>query len=412
MSTIDSKYFTATVTSSNPQIATVSGQYDLTTEESMVLTLPVNYVGKYYITYYQTTDSGLIIDTVGSNMISITRVKAIEETVHFTITGIITADTIPSTTLLKYSSIPTTGNPITLDIGGILSVGEPTPRDQITYEWLIDDVSISKTTGDIGLTFNIPASTDNKLLKTIVTYGSNIVSTSSTITTAAIPGIEGELQIDNLPYRGNTITVDKTSIIDADGIPDSKQIKYSWTFDNKVTTGTSFTIPDTIDGTNFQQYKLSVSIEYTNLKGTTRTISKVIPLVRKPDMLPTGNMLVAGKFSAGEKITVDISNIMDGNGFADPKNINISMYKRLPDKEIISGAKHSIIISPELVVSSKTITPEYNVSVVTLTIPPSATLGSPYTIALNYIDKDGYPQYTELATNNVLHHYQQDFIIV
>ncbi|NOY66189.1 MAG: DUF4347 domain-containing protein, partial [Gammaproteobacteria bacterium] len=219
---------------------------------------------------------------------------------------------------------------LTADTSGIIDADG---LGTFSYQWLRDEASITAATGS---TFILTDADVNTLISVEVSYIDG-QSTVETLTSAPIrvAGINdtptGNIVINGAVLVGQTLSVDVTSIADADGLG---PLSYQWfAFDTMITgaTNSTYTLTNLDIGS-----EVRVQVTYTDGQGTVELFSSAATLpVGFINSNPAGNVLINGIVTEDQTLTVDITTITDTDG------LGAFSYQWLRDGIAIPGATAS-----------------------------------------------------------------------
>ena len=123
----------------------------------------------------------------------------------------------------------------------------------------------------------------------------------------------GSLRITGTTAQGETLTVDTSSIADADGLG---ALSYQWLRDGTKITGETNSSYTTVDAD--VGVKLSATVTYTDLQGTAETLTSAstTAIANKNDA-PTGSLVLSGSNTESTTLHADASGIADADGLGD-----------------------------------------------------------------------------------------------
>lgn len=123
----------------------------------------------------------------------------------------------------------------------------------------------------------------------------------------------GNISISGPHNADSEDTVNLTALIDADGLPST--FTYQWKLDGVAVSGATsdkFT-PVFADGGK----KLSITVTYTDLGGSTETVTSPEVTITAVNTLPTGSIIIQGS-KVGVALTKSIINLVDADGLPAP----------------------------------------------------------------------------------------------
>ena len=146
------------------------------------------------------------------------------------------------------------------------------------------------------------------------------------------PTISGTAQV------GETLTADKSSIADADGLTNATY-SYQWLADDAEiagATGSTYTLADTDEGK-----AIKVQVSFTDDAGYKETLTSgatdAVTAAPTPNSPATGAPTISGTAQVGETLTADTSGIADADGLS---NVQYD-YQWLADDSDITGATNA-----------------------------------------------------------------------
>ena len=263
---------------------------------------------------------------------------------------------------------PATGLPI---ISGAVQVGETLTVDTssitdaegltgvFNYQWVAndggDDADIA---GAMGEAYTLLDADEGKTVKVRVSftdhegYAESLTSEPTAVVApkpnspaTGLPIISGAAQV------GETLTVDTSSITDADGMTGG--FNYQWTANDGVNdsdiagaTGAAYTLVDADEGKI-----VKVRVSFTDDAGyaeslTSEPTAVVIP---KPNSPATGLPIISGAAQVGETLTVDTSSITDADGMTGGFNYQWTANDGVNDADIgeATGAAYTLVVDDE-----------------------------------------------------------------
>ena len=205
------------------------------------------------------------------------------------------------------------GSTLTLDTS---SVVDEDGLGSLTIVWKAGDTAI---TGANTSTYILTSSEIGKTISAQVSYtdgqgASETLTSASTLTVTNVNAEPtGSLIITGTTAQGEILTADASSIVDGDGLG---TLSYQWLRDGiniDGETNARYTTANADVGT-----KLSATVSYTDLQGTSETVSSASTnaIANKNDA-PTGNLVLSGSNTESATLHVDASGIADADGLGD-----------------------------------------------------------------------------------------------
>ena len=248
------------------------------------------------------------------------------DTVTITIQDVSTSVNTPPTANAGVDQIVTEGDTVTLDATGSVDADGV---DSLTYQWTqespdLPTITLSDSTATQP-TFVAPevATTTDFIFK--VTVSDTIDSTTDTVTitiqdvsTSVNTPPTADAGVDQIVTEGDTVTLDATGSVDADGVD---SLTYQWTqespdaptitLSDSTATQPTFTAPEVATTTDFI-FKVTVSDTIDSTTDTvTITIQDVSTSVNTP---PTANAGVDQIVTEGDTVTLDATGSVDADG--------------------------------------------------------------------------------------------------
>ncbi len=205
-----------------------------------------------------------------------------------------------------------------------------------SYQWYRDGQAISGATAS---TYTLTQADVGKVVNVTIRYTDSygaqesVSSTSTTVTSNVNDPHTGNVVItgySSTPKQGDVLTADLSGVADADGLPAS--YTYVWKADNAVISGQSGA---TLTLGQAQVGKaISVSVQYTDLGGTTETLnSSSTPAVANVNDAPAGTLTLTGNAIQGSTLTLN-DNITDLDGIVSGSKA----YQWYANGQAINGA--------------------------------------------------------------------------
>ena len=272
----------------------------------------------------------------------------------------------PATGSPTISGTPQVGQTLTLDISSIADAeGLTNASYTYLYQWLRNGAEIPEATDT---SYTLVYADEGKTIKVKVSFTddvNNAESRTSTATVAVAPrpnrAPTGAPTINGTPQVRRTLSVDTSSIADADGM-ETAVFRYQWLADTGSATlefhgenSPTYTLPPASEG-----MAIKVKVYYTDDRGHTETlISEATEAViaTEPNSEPTGLPDITGTPQVGETLTVDTTRINDANGLT-----NVSYrYQWVSSKSVIdadTGVSYILAIEiPDQAGSTYTLAP-------------------------------------------------------
>ena len=247
---------------------------------------------------------------------------------------------------------PATGAPT---IDGTVQVGETLTADKssiadadgltnatYSYQWLADDSDIS---GATNATYDPVDEDEGKAIKVQVGFtddAGNEESLTSGATDAVVarpnspatgaPTISGTAQV------GETLTVETSGVIDADGLS-NVQYEHQWLADDSDISGATNATYTPVAADEGKDIKVRVS--FTDDAGNDETLTSgatdAVSAAPTPNSPATGAPTISGTAQVGETLTANTSEVADADGLS---NVQYE-YRWLADDAEITGATGS-----------------------------------------------------------------------
>ena len=272
----------------------------------------------------------------------------------------------PATGSPTISGTPQVGQTLTLDISSIADAeGLTNASYTYLYQWLRNGAEIPEATDT---SYTLVYADEGKTIKVKVSFTddvNNAESRTSAATVAVAPrpnrAPTGAPTINGTPQVRRTLSVDTSSIADADGM-ETAVFRYQWLADTGSATlefhgenSPTYTLPPASEG-----MAIKVKVYYTDDRGHTETlISEATEAViaAEPNSEPTGFPDITGTPQVGETLTADTSAIEDGDGLT-----NVSYrYQWVSSKSVIdadTGVSYILAIEiPDQAGSTYTLAP-------------------------------------------------------
>ena len=272
----------------------------------------------------------------------------------------------PATGSPTISGTPEVGQTLTLDISEIADADGLTHASHTyLYQWLRNGAEIPEATDT---SYALADADEGKTIKVRVSFtddANNAESRTSAATVAVAPRPNspptGAPTINGTPQVRRTLSVDTSSIADADGM-EYAVFRYQWLADTEFATlefhgenSPTYTLTPLSKG-----LAIKVKVFYTDDRGHTETlISEATEAViaAEPNSDPTGLLTISGTPQVGETLTADTSAIEDGDGLT-----NVSYrYQWVGSKSVIdadTGVSYILAIEiPDQAGSTYTLAP-------------------------------------------------------
>ena len=205
------------------------------------------------------------------------------------------------------------GSTLTLDTS---SVVDEDGLGSLTIVWKAGDIAI---TGANTSTYILTSSEIGKTISAQVSYtdgqgaSETLTSASTLIVTNVNTEPTGSLRITGTTAQGETLTVDTSSIADADGLG---ALSYQWLRDGTKITGETNSSYTTVDAD--VGVKLSATVTYTDLQGTAETLTSAsTTAIADKNDTPTGSLVLSGSNTESTTLHADASGIADADGLGD-----------------------------------------------------------------------------------------------
>ena len=279
-----------------------------------------------------------------------------------------TTPNTPATGSPTISGTPEVGQTLTLDISEIADAdGLTNASYTYLYQWLRNGAEIPEATDT---SYTMADADEGKTIKVKVSFtddANNAESRTSaaTVAVAVAPRPNspptGAPTINGTPQVRRTLSVDTSSIADADGM-EYAVFRYQWLADTEFATlefhgenSPTYTLTPLSKG-----MAIKVKVYYTDDRGHTETlISEATEAViaTEPNSEPTGLPDITGTPQVGETLTVDTTRINDANGLT-----NVSYrYQWVSSKSVIdadTGVSYILAIEiPDQAGSTYTLAP-------------------------------------------------------
>ncbi len=223
---------------------------------------------------------------------------------------------------------------LTVDTSGI---GDADGLGAFSHQWLRDGVAIAGATGsslvlgdaDVGRAISVMVS---------YTDGQGTAERLTSAVTAPVANVNdaptGAPVIVGTATEDQTLTVDTSSVVDADGLG---AFSHQWLRDGAAiagATGSSLVLGDADVGR-----AISVVVSYTDGHGTREQLTSAVtaPVANVNDA-PTGAPVIAGTATEDQTLTVDTSGIVDADG------LGAFSYQWLRDGRAIIGATNGSLV--------------------------------------------------------------------
>ncbi len=223
---------------------------------------------------------------------------------------------------------PSNGNALNANTGGI---SDADGLGTFSYQWLRNGVAITGATASAYTLVN--ADVGNQMSVRInYTDGQGTAESLTSTQTAPVTNVNkaptGNAVITGIVTEDQTLTVDTTSIADADGLG---VFSYQWLRNNVAitgATGTTYILGDADVGT-----LMSVQVNYTDGQGTAESLTSVqTAAVVNINDIPTGNVVITGVVTEDQTLTANTATIADADG------LGTFSYQWLRNNIAITGA--------------------------------------------------------------------------
>ena len=243
---------------------------------------------------------------------------------------------------MEHLNSPATGSPT---ISGTAQVGEMLTADTTgitdddglvnatySYQWLADDTEIASANEG---TYVLTTSEMDKTIKVRVSFtddGGNEETLTSAATGAVSPAVQqqqssnilatGSPTISGTAQVGETLTADTSGIADDDGVSGAT-FSYQWirndgSSDREITDATDSTYTlVAADESKTIKVRVSFTDDAANEETLTSTATEAVSFAVQQQIAnnpATGAPTISGTVQAGETLTVETSNISDGDG--------------------------------------------------------------------------------------------------
>ena len=285
-----------------------------------------------------TTDTDIPEATASTyTLVSEDQGKAIKVRVSFT-DDVDNAETLTSLATVAVAArpnTPATGSPT---ISGTVQEGETLTADTsgisdadgldnvvFSYQWVRSDgTNDSDLTGATESTYMLVSADQGNTVKVRVSFtddagNSETLTSASTASVAAKPNTSatGTPTISGTAEVGETLTVDTSSITDADGL-DNVSFSYQWvrsdgTNDSDI-TGAAESTHTLVSADQGKTVKVRVS--FTDDVGNAETLTSLatVEVAARANTPATGSPTISGTVQEGETLTADTSGISDADG--------------------------------------------------------------------------------------------------
>ena len=263
----------------------------------------------------------------------------------------------PATGLPIINGTPQVGETLTVDASSITDADGMTGG--FNYQWTAndgsDDTDIAGATGaaytlvddDAGKTVKVRVSftDDAGYAESLTSEPTAVVTPKPNSPATGLPTINGTPQV------GETLTVDASSITDADGITGG--FNYQWTANDGVNdadiagaTGAAYTLVDDDAGKT-----VKVRVSFTDDAGYAESLTSepTAVVAPKPNSPATGPPTISGAAQVGKTLTVDTSSITDADGITGGFNYQWTANDGMNDADIAgaTGAAYTLVDDDE-----------------------------------------------------------------
>ena len=303
----------------------------------------------------------------------------------------------PATGSPTISGTPEVGQTLTLDISEIADADGLTHASYTyLYQWLRTGAEIPEATDT---SYALADADEGKTIKVRVSFtddANNTESRTSAATVAVAPRPNspptGAPTINGTPQVRRTLSVDTSSIADADGM-EYAVFRYQWLADTEFATlefhgenSPTYTLTPASEG-----MAIKVKVFYTDDRGHTETLTSEATeavIAAKPNSEPTGLPTISGTPRVDETLTADTSAINDANGLTNVSYTYVWMGTHVVVDET-SGISYTIgFQSPDQTSPTYALTP--------------ADQGATIKVRVTFTDDDGYQEsLTSAATEPV-----------
>ena len=307
-----------------------------------------------------------------------------------------TANT-PATGSPTISGTPEVGQTLTLDISSIADAdGLTNASYTYLYQWLLNGAEIPEATDT---SYTLVDADEGKTIKVKVSFtddANNAESRTSAATVAVAPRPNspptGAPTINGTPQVGRTLSVDTSSIADADGM-ETAVFRYQWlaatgfaTLEFHGENSPTYTLAPFAEG-----LAIKVKVYFTDDRGHSETLISAATeavIAAEPNSEPTGLPTIGGTPQVGETLTADTSAINDANGLTNVSYTYVWMGTHVVVDET-SGISYTIgFQSPDQTGPTYALTP--------------ADQGATIKVRVTFTDDDGYQEsLTSAATEPV-----------
>ena len=233
----------------------------------------------------------------------------------------------PATGSLTVVGTPVQGETLTADTS---AVSDEDGFGTISYQWYRDGELI---TGEVSSELTLTQSDVGSVISADISYvdGSGATETFESASTAAVSNTNdapaGAPVISGTFSQDRELSVDTSSIVDADGLGD---FSYQWNRDGVAIEGATaetYTLSEADVGTN-----ISVTVSYTDGYGAAESVvSAETSDIAKANDAPTGSLVISGTAAEGETLTLDTSSIADIDG------VGTFSYVWMKDGAVLAG---------------------------------------------------------------------------
>ena len=303
----------------------------------------------------------------------------------------------PATGSPTISGTPEVGQTLTLDISEIADADGLTHASYTyLYQWLRTGAEIPEATDT---SYALADADEGKTIKVRVSFtddANNTESRTSAATVAVAPRPNspptGAPTINGTPQVRRTLSVDTSSIADADGM-EYAVFRYQWLADTDFATlefhgenSPTYTLGPLSEG-----LAIKVKVFYTDDRGHTETLTSEATeavIAAEPNSEPTGLPTISGTPRVDETLTADTSAINDANGLTNVSYTYVWMGTHVVVDET-SGISYTIgFQSPDQTSPTYALTP--------------ADQGATIKVRVTFTDDDGYQEsLTSAATEPV-----------
>ncbi len=308
-----------------------------------------------------------------------------------------TTPNTPATGRPTISGTPEVGQTLTLDISAVADAeGLTNASYTYLYQWHRNGAEIPEATDT---SYTLVDADEGKTIKVKVSFtddANNAESRTSAATVAVAPRPNnpptGAPTINGTPQVRRTLSVDTSSIADADGM-ETAVFRYQWLAATEFATlefhgenSPTYTVPPAAAG-----LAIKVKVFYTDDRGHTETLTSEATEVvgaAPPNSDPTGLLTISGTPRVDETLTADTSAINDANGLTNVSYTYVWMGTHVVVDET-SGISYTIGFQ-----SSDQTSPTYALT--------PADQGATIKVRVTFTDDDGYQEsLTSAATEPV-----------